>query len=432
MPAGLKVPVVLLAYLVAMQGCKNPGLDNIQLIPSKDYLNLSVDSVPVNVITQVQAPQVSSGISQAIIGSVYDWNFGTMYGGFYAQLPLNSAPPPIAPGTIVDSVVLSLAYGGQFGLCHKPIDLAVYELADPLLANTNYYTNTSFSVKSPALALVDNFIPQANSSVYNASTGTYQSPYFSIRLSKTFGQQIIDDLASLQNDSVFLTLFKGIYVTATSGSSGDGMAYINLNSPQSNLAFYYHSPSNGNLSETVLPLTFSGVAINHYDCIHGNTPVQATIDAGTAAQSVYLEAGSGAGGLITFSLDSTLKGGKVGISKAEIVFSQSSSDGEFASPPQLNLLRVDDAGQGQVLDDAVYPTYGGVLTSEAVSPVMNINRYRYNITRYFQKLVQGVYNNNGLFLQIQNGAQVGDRVVLSNIRGDKNYKISLAVTYTKI
>ncbi len=83
-------------------------------------------------------------------------------------------------------------------------------------------------------------------------------------------------------------------------------------------------------------------------------------------------------------------------------------------------------------------TFGGVLTNETVTPTLNIYRYRFNITRYFQKLVQGIYNNNGLFVQIQNGNEVADRVVLTNTTNspipanNKNYKISLSVTYTKL
>jgi hypothetical protein len=187
-----------------------------------------------------------------------------------------------------------------------------------------------------------------------------------------------------------------------------------------------------------LPFTFSGVVVNHYDCPSASTAVAAAIQSGPAAQKIYLEAGSGAEGKITFSLDSILKYGHVGINKAEVVFSQSPTDTQFAAPLTLNLLRIDDAGVGQTLDDASYSTFGGILTNETVTPTLNIYRYRFNITRYFQKLVQGIYNNNGLFVQIQNGNEVADRLVLTNTTNspipanNKNYKISLAVTYTKL
>ena len=51
--------------------------------------------------------------------------------------------------------------------------------------------------------------------------------------------------------------------------------------------------------------------------------------------------------------------------------------------------------------------------------------------------LKGIYNNNGLYVQIVSGNQVADRVVLTNTTNtatpnSKNYKISLSVTYTKL
>ena len=370
-----------------------------------------------------------------MLGSVYDRNFGTMYCGFYGQLPLsNPISPP--PGAVFDSAVLTLAYNGQLGFCHKPIDIAVYELSDSLSPYLNYYSNTTLHVKTPALGAVNNFVPDMDS-IYIASSATYQSPNLRIPLSRSFGERLLSDSAGLQNTALFLSHFKGIYVTATSGSTGDGMMYINLVSALSGINIYYHYTLEGFIYSQLLTFTFTGVTVNHYDCTAENTPVTAAIHAGPAAQKVYLEAGSGAEGKITFSLDSILKYGHVGINKVEVVFSQSPSDTQFTAPETINLLRIDDAGTGQVLDDASYSTFGGVLTYETVTPTLNIYRYRFNITRYFQKLVEGVYNNNGLYVQVVNGNQVADRVVLTNTTNtatpnSKNYKISLSVTYTKL
>src|SRR5580700_2919558 len=77
--------------LFAAQGCKDPQIENVNLLRASDSLNLAKDSLAINVVTQVQAPQVSSGVAQAVLGVMYDRNFGTMYCGFYAQIPLQSA-----------------------------------------------------------------------------------------------------------------------------------------------------------------------------------------------------------------------------------------------------------------------------------------------------------------------------------------------------
>jgi hypothetical protein len=216
--------------------------------------------------------------------------------------------------------------------------------------------------------------------------------------------------------------------------------YINLLSSSSGINFYYHYNYLGVAQPSDFELTFAGVVVNHYDYTNHATAVASALQNPLTAQKVYLEAGSAAQGKITFKLDSLLKSGTIGINKAELVLSQSigGTDTQFTAPITLNLLRIDDAGVGQPVDDVSLSDYGGVLTLETASPGLNIYRYRFNITRYFQRLVQGIYTNNGLYLTVVNGNQVADRVVIANPSVpstpvvNKNYKISLSVTYTKL
>jgi hypothetical protein len=230
-----------------------------------------------------------------------------------------------------------------------------------------------------------------------------------------------------------LTHFKGVFVTSTSASTGDGMAYINPLSVSSAITIHYHL--NNSAITYSIPISFAGgVVVNHYDCTNQGTAVAAALGNPSGAQKVFLEAGSASQGKITFNLDPVLMNGKIGINKAELVLSQSPElpHTQFAAPLTLNLQRIDDAGAGQTLDDAAYSSYGGVLTLETASPGLNIYRYRFNITYYFQKLIEGIYHNNGLYLSVVNGNEVADRLVISNPTGDKNYKISLVVTYSKL
>ena len=161
------------------------------------------------------------------------------------------------------------------------------------------------------------------------------------------------------------------------------------------------------------------------------TPAYAAIhSANPAAEpNLFIEGGGGVDGKITFNLDSLPK--KIGINKAEIILAQSTADTQYAAPSLLNLLRIDDAGQGQTIDDAVLSTFGGVLQTDVVDGV-SINRYHFNLSVYFQRLVQGIYKNNGLYLTVQNTAYSADRVTIVNSSTNKNYKLSLKVTYTKL
>ncbi|HRG91144.1 MAG TPA: hypothetical protein PLW44_19105, partial [Chitinophagales bacterium] len=61
-----------------------------------------------------------------------------------------------------------------------------------------------------------------------------------------------------------------------------------------------------------------------------------------------------------------------------------------------------------------------------------INRYRFNVKRYMQKLLQGVYPNKGFYVEPIAPNTNSERVVLSNSSTDSNYQIKLVVTYTKM
>jgi hypothetical protein len=432
--------------LVFLPGCKDPLVQNANIHTKSDTLNLAKDTVAVVVSTRVPAPPVANGLSNAVLGSLSDRNFGITYGSFYAQCQLSSSSVFFGYSPVLDSAVLTIAYNGQYGLCNKPINIAVYELSDSLSSAVNYYTNSSARVKTPPIGQLNNFVPDFYDSVYITSLGVYQPPSLNVHLSNAFGNRLLlADSAILQNGSNFLNYFRGIYVTTTSSSTGNGMMYLNLASALSGVNLYYHYKLTDTSSTyTVGNFTapFLGVAVNHFDNTYYGTPVAQALNtsSNTVQQKIYLEGGGGTVGKIVINLNSLdsmvgLRHSdslplKIGINKAELVFTQSPSDTQYAAPLSLNLLRIDDAGVGQPLEDASTTMYGGNLETDYVNGIA-YNRYRFQINRYFQHLIQGVFNNNGLFIETNSPATNVERVVLANSPTNNYYKISLVVTYTK-
>jgi len=412
-----------------LQGCKkDPVIEDTVLLTSDDNLNLAKDTLHSQVFSEFELPVASNGISNGVLGTLTDPNFGTTYAGFYAQCQLTSNNIYFGESPVLDSVVLTLKYNGLYGKSDQPVNITVFELAESMAGSTTYYTNTAFQVSVPALGEVPGFIPNITDSIV-ALNGPFPA-HIRVKLSDSFGSKILTaDTTTLRDNASFLNLFKGIYVTTSSSTSGNGITYINLSSSLSGITLFYHNNTADSLYYT---LPVSGITVNHIDNIYSGTPVYTSVNSPNAngEEKLYLQAGAGAKGKIFITdLDSLPK--NIAINKAELVLSQSASDTSYVAPLVLELFRINDVGKAEALEDDAYSGFGGVRTAETVNGV-TINRYRFNLKRYFQKLLQGGYHNNGFYLQTYIPNANSERVVIANSSTDENYKLTLVVTYTKL
>ncbi|MES2619890.1 MAG: DUF4270 family protein [Bacteroidota bacterium] len=423
-------PTVIFCWcFFLLQSCKkDPVIEDTELLTSDDNLNLGKDTLHTKVFSEFELPLASNGISNGVLGTLTDPNFGTTYAGFYAQCQLTSNNIYFGEAPILDSAVLTLKYNGLYGKSDQPVNITVFELAESLTASTTYYTNTAFQVSVPALGQVPSFVPNTTDSIV-AVNGTFPA-HIRVKLSDSFGSKILTaDTSTLRDNASFLNLFKGLYVTTSSSASGNGLTYINLSSSISGITLFYRNNTADSLFYT---LPVSGVTVNHIDNIYAGTPVNTSVSSPNAngEEKLYLQAGAGAKGKIFITdLDSLPK--NIAINKAELVLSQSASDTSYAAPLVLELFRINDVGTAEALEDDAYSGFGGVRVAETVNGV-TINRYRFNLRRYFQKLLQGVYHNNGFYLQTYIPNANSERVVIANSAIDENYKLTLVVTYTKL
>ena len=430
-------PAILLCWcLFSIQSCKDPVIKSKNLLTKSDTLNLAKDTLSIVATTILQNKLNSTGVIDGMLGSMNDNSFGVTYAGFYAQCALTTTSPTFGTHPILDSVVLSLAFDAPYGPCSKPMDIYVYELNQDLISNTSYYTTTAFQVKTPPIGKLTHYIPDFVDSVNVYQGGGNQAPQLRITLSKTFGYKLLNaDSVNLLSDSLFLAnVFKGIYVTA-SGSVGNGMMACNLSSALSNVTMYYRNAETGDSIENPFSFPISGITVNHFDNNYFGTPSYAAVQNPTANnQKLYLQGGGGLETKFTINLNSLPK--NIGVNKAELVVAMSQPDSLYAAPSSLNLFFIDDAGVGQPIEDASTSTYGGYLRADTLNGIV-VNRYHFNMSIYMQKLLQGIHNNNGLYLSVQNPISNPSRLVLTNpaIANTPNnniYRTYLTVTYTKL
>jgi len=431
-------PAILICWcLFSIQSCKDPVIQSKNLLTKSDTLNLAKDTLSIVVTTALQNKLNSTGVIDGMLGSMNDHNFGVTYAGFYAQCALTTTSPTFGTRPILDSVVLSLGFDAPYGSCSKPMNIYVYELNQDLLSTSSYYTNTAFQVKTPPIGQRINYIPDFIDSVNVYQGGGYEAPQLRINLTKAFGYKLLNaDSVNLLSDSLFLeNVFKGIYVTAA-GPVGNGMMACNLSSAISGLTLYYRNTDTGDSIENPFTFPISGVTVNHFDNNYFGTPVyNALQNPTTNNQKLYLQGGGGLHDKILLNIDS-LKRKNVGVNKAELVVALSQPDSLYTAPSSLSLYYIDDAGVGQNVEDASTTTFGGYLQADTLNGV-TVNRYHFNISIYMQRLLQGIHNNNGLYLEIPSANSNPARLVLTNptpanTPNNNIYRTYLTVTYTKL
>ncbi|MBL0310052.1 MAG: DUF4270 family protein [Bacteroidetes bacterium] len=398
------------------------------MLTNDDDLNLRRDTLAVSVFSEWVPPLVSSGVTTTVLGDIKDPKFGRTYASFYAQCRLLTNNVTFGENPILDSIVLTLKYNNKYGAFDQPVNVSVFEMNQSIFDSVPYKTNDAFGVYLPAIGQVSNFIPNLTDSVYEI--GGALPAHLRVTLSSALGNKILlANPADLQDNNTFLNLFKGFYITATAPGGGNGLIYFDPRSTFSKISLYYQNSSADSL---VYDIPLSGARFNHFDNIYTGTAVNSSVTSPNPAgeELMYIQSGAGVRGRINISnLDSLPD--NIAINKAELVLSRSPSDTAYPGPLLLDLFRIDDAGQPQKLEDDALNSFGGTSVSEIVDGV-SIIRYRFNIRKYFQKLIKGVYHNNGFFLQTLSAETTSERLVISNSSTDKKYSVTLIVTYTKL
>jgi hypothetical protein len=419
-------PAILLCWcFFSFTGCKDPSIEDNDLLTDDDNLSLDKDTLYFNTRTVRENPLKSNNVATVTLGHIDDPAFGKTATSFYAQCRLSKNNVSFGANPLLDSVVLSLKYSGKYGKFDQPINLVVYQL-NQNIDTLNYNLNDAFQVKLPTIGQLTNYVPNLTDSV--VVVGVKKAPQLRIPLTTSFGNQILQsDTLNLVNNTAFLELFKGLYVTVSS-NSGNGLVYLDLKSAISGITLFYRNDTEDSLQ---LFIPTSGISVNHIDNNYTGSPAQSALSTTTAQPGVnsFVQGGAGTyARLEIVDLDSFPK--NIAINKAELILTQS-TDTSYLAPLLLDLFRVSDFDGPVSLEDEGLSHYGGVRQVENVNGV-SLTRYRFNIKKYFQKLINGTHNNKGFFLKTLTPNTNSERVVIANSLTDPNFKIVLIVTYTKL
>ena len=394
------ISLSLIIGLIAAS-CTDPNTIGLEVQPTSD--NIIISSANFEAISSTTESEDSLRTDEAlnlILGGIDDSQFGLNNAGFYTQILLTENNTDLGTNPIVDSVVMSYTYSGYYGDLEDFNDLDVLILQEDIYKDSVYYSN-SYQIPPPGgMLYVESF---------SVSEDASESPSLTIRLSDSFGQEILDlQNEGLKDNETFLENFKGISVIA---SAQNTILYLNPTGSNSFFKIYYHNEES--VSDTLsLDFELGGDAarINLF-----NHKPLATLN--QEEDKVYIQSMAGYKVKIAINNTDSMKSMLEGKSINKVTMSFDVNEGsqaEYAAHDKLFLVRVNEEGNNVFLTDFTIEGethFGGRLEDD---------KYEFNINRYFYQLLNNDIYTNDLYLLPAGAAVNANRTIL-----DKDIKLTI-------
>ena len=390
------ISLSLIIGLIAVS-CTDPNTIGLEIQPTSD--NIIISNANFEGISSATESEDSLRTDEAlnlILGGIDDSQFGLNNAGFYTQILLTENNTDLGTNPIVDSVVMSYTYSGYYGDLENFTSLDVLILQEDIYKDSVYYSN-SYQIPLPGgMSYVESF---------SVSEVGSESPSLTIRLSDSFGQEILDlQNEGLKDNETFLENFKGISVIA---SAQNTMLYLNPTGSNSFLKIYYHNDESGT---DTLSLDFSlggdAARINLFN----NKPL---LNLPEFSGKLYIQSMAGYKAKILINNTDSIKAILEGKSINKVTMSfdvPEDSQNDYAAHEKLFLVRVNNEGNNIFLTDYTIEGethFGGRLED---------NKYEFNITRYFYQLLNNDAYTNDLYLLAAGAAVNANRTILNDIK----------------
>lgn len=277
------------------------------LIPGQDQLNTLVYEVPLQSKTVLDDSALvyskGVGVGTLLAGSYVDPVFGKVSTGFAAEFA-----PFVASATFgkpdsfqIDSVVLSLeyvsgtgtkAYYGDVSKLRGAQRVKVYRWNEEISDTAKYYSN--HNVQYSTLLGEKTFVPNFSTVTWSEDTLTTTEPaQLRIKLNADAVNLFKNANDSMADRTTFYKYLQGLYVVADNGfqQPGDG-AILRFNAAACRIRVFYKNNTNTTSNpfdflDFVSTAATRKIALFKHD--YNNTQVQQAIQAGFAADKLYLQ-----------------------------------------------------------------------------------------------------------------------------------------------
>ena len=446
----IKNSLLLAAGLWLIFSCSDADKIGLDLIDDRARLK-TTDTITLKARTVIADSVATSLGRMNVLGVIDDPVFGKTRASIYTETRPPVVPLSLGENPVLDSISLVLAYSGRYyGSPGTNLTIRVYELNENFPEADTLYSNSSLTY-SPELITRHpegfRFRPAPVDSVLVGND--IRPPQIRIPLSDTFGQKILlaNDTEAFENIPNYLEVFKGLYVTldkeldgfeAPVGQPGMGSIFqLDMFSVFTAIELYYHNETDTlmrrfNYDMRRFPIDRFArhfTQVEHFGYENANEILRAQVVDGDQSLGDSLLFMQSLGQLridIAFPYLDDLIGQTWLINKAELVVpaQEGFASSLFPETDQLLLLRRNEDDNLVLIEDYMLGVdyFGGVFDKQN-------NRYVFNISQYFQKLIDGDHPNTGLSMLIAGEHERMSRVVLHG-PGRTEEPMQLVLYYT--
>ncbi|MDF3027615.1 MAG: hypothetical protein K0S23_1922 [Fluviicola sp.] len=368
------------------------------------------------------------------LGAYHDPKFGIVNTSLYTQLSL-SGTVTLPDGTAtVDSVVLSLAYGGYYGKL-DPQTFEIHQLSEKLHKDSTYYRHTTKATMGSNLVDPGSATqtPNTTDSVHIDKDGDGDidalRPQLRLKLDNTLGQQFVDDIiagnGAFVSGDEFLNsgYFKGFKINVANASPGIGkgaVLYFNLGSSDTKMTIYFKHSENPTTQRRVeLVVNSSCGDFNHVEVNHLSYHIADVLANPLNGQTQFYTQSFDSRAVIEFPSVKDLKSNSV-INNALLYIPVSYHNKDVYYPSiTLELGYKTDSGK--------------IVTFRTASYDNNQKAFILDLRDYIQDIVSGKAENRGLYLY-QSSLYfncTAERIVFNGPASPFKAKPKLVIKYTE-
>jgi Domain of unknown function (DUF4270) len=440
---------VLSLSIAALFSCNDPTVIGSDLL-SGDQLDIEfTDTVTLKARTVLNDSMIvwrtgtnSVLFSNFAFGDFQDPVFGRTVASIYTQFVTNTSPVVFDSTSVLDSVVLIIPYNSTlaYGNVAAPFTMEVYEMSEDMVASETYINSDSFAVNPMQLA-AHTFTPNFTDSITvmepNADTvrAVKQPAHLRIKLDTAIFHNFLElDSASINNDSSFLSKFKGLWLKP--GSQNAGLLNFNMRSTQCNLRFYYREEGTKKKSYDFHSFVGNPIVLHQRNYYGGGTIAPYISQAGEMRNDsfLFIQGLNGVNIELEIPYAEDLKG--IIINKAELVFpivKMPGDDTANAPVAQLYASEIVTDDSSFVIDDIYLPIrnlstddYGDYFGGKATS---DDEFYKMALSAHLQKMIAGNTTKKIRFT-VYFRSERAARVVLGG-PSSYEYPAKLNISYTR-
>ena len=132
--------------MLFFNACKDPNDAGLGVLPDNDLINAEyVDTFTITMRSQMIDSVRTGNLTQDMLGDYLDPEFGRISAGTAAQFRLTGANVVFGnnPANLtLDSIMLRLDLEGFYGRYNDPLELEIFELTEPIPADSQLYSNS--------------------------------------------------------------------------------------------------------------------------------------------------------------------------------------------------------------------------------------------------------------------------------------------------